>query len=277
MTVVHQQGSGAMPNRRRWFRFPFVLATVFGIALLVVAAIGLFQSIRFSAGGVIVQARVLFESSKRIGSSGGYAGRPRWIYSRRVDYEFEDLDGTTRAGSDGWNGRKLARGDLLEVEFLRADPETNRVHPDSGSDWFGDLLLLAGGVFVLAIPRFSKTHSKREEWEEFERERRARQAEARLRTPGELPTRGMVFAFLGCIAAFVITAWAAICVVATFATNNYWPILAQATGWSLLSLLMLLAAWSRLERGPRILALVIAVTDVAVLFEATVRWIGIGR
>ena len=84
-----------------------------------------------------------------------------------------------------------------------------------------------------------------------------------------------MLAFLGCIAAFFMTAWAALCVVVTVTTNDYRQIVALATGWAMLSLLLLLAAWSRLERGSRIFALVIAVADVAVLFAALARWIGV--
>ncbi len=151
---------------------------------------------------------------------------------------------------------------------MRADPESNRVLPNFVSDWLGDLLFLAAGGVVLAIPRFSKPHSKREEWNDFEREHRAARKDPRHRASGSLPTSGMVLAFLGCIAAFLITVWAAICVVATFADAEYPPILAQAAMWSLLSLVVLLAAWSRLERDSRRFAIAIAVADVAVLFAA---------
>lgn len=84
----------------------------------------------------------------------------------------------------------------------------------------------------------------------------------------------MALSFLGVVAATLITTWATICVVATFATDEYRPILVPATGWPLLSLLLLFAAWSRLGRGGRIGAIVLAVADVAILFEAIARWAG---
>lgn len=266
---------GAKLVRGRWLRFPFVLATIGGTVLLGVGGFGSFHSIRMATGGVITQARVMSERTETIGVwTGVTTGRFHTIRSRRVDYEFEDLDGKTHVGSDGWNGGKLWPGDVFEVQFMRADPESNRVHPDFGSDWLGNLLFLAGGSVVLAIPRFSKSRSRREEWNEFERERRGQSGLAPRRAPGSPPTSGMVLAFLGVVAAFFITAWAGICVVATFATRYYRPIVAQATGWALLSLLVLLAAWSRLERGSRVFAIVIAVADFAVLFEAIARLLG---
>jgi hypothetical protein len=243
--VPTQTVEGAKPVRGHWLRFPFVLATIGGTVLLGVGGFGSFHSIRFATGGVITQARVKSERTEIIGVwTGLTAGRFHTIRSRRVDYEFEDLDGKTYFGSDGWNGGKLWPGDVFEVQFMRADPESNRVHPDYGSDWLGNLLFLVVGSVVLAIPRFSK------------------------------PMSGMVLAFLGVIAAFFITAWAAICVVATFATRYYRPIVAQAMGWALLSLLVLLAARSRLERGSRVFAMVIAVADCAVLFVAIARLLG---
>ena len=261
---------------RRWLRFPFVLATIGGAAMLGVGGLGSLHSIRFAAGGVITHARVLTARTEIIGVwTGLTTGRFHAIRSRRVDYEFEGLDGKTHVGSDGWNGRKLGHGDLLDVQFMRADPESNRIHPDYGADWLGNLLFLVGGAVVLAIPRFSKPHSKREEWNDFERELRAATKDPRHRASGSLPTSGKVLAFLGCIAAFFMTAWAALCVVVTVTTNDYRQIVALAAGWAMLSLLLLLAAWSRLERGSRSFALVIAVADVAVLFAALARWIGV--
>lgn len=258
----------------RWFRFPFVVSTIGGAVLLGVAGWCWFQSIRFAARGVVVTARVTSNRSETIGFLGSWNGRPRAIRSRRVDYEFEDLDGKTRTGSDAWNGRDVRRGDLIEIEFLRADPESNRVHADFGTDWLGGLLFLAVGGVVLASPRFSRPHSKREAWNEFQREHRAASDVRRHDAPGSSPTSGKSFAFLGCIAAFVITAWAAICIVAAFATSEFRPILVHATGWSLLSLVLLLAAWYRLERGTRVFAVLIAIADLVILCEAIARWVG---
>jgi hypothetical protein len=85
----------------------------------------------------------------------------------------------------------------------------------------------------------------------------------------------MVLSFLGCIAAFFMAAWAGICVVATFATNDYRPVMVGAIFWSALALVVLGIAWRRLERGSRIFAGIIAVVAGLSLADATWKWIGL--
>ncbi len=78
----------------RWFRFPFVFATIGGAALLGVAGIGLFHSIRFAASGQLARARVPSDHAENIGSLTRLnSWNPILIRSRRVTYEFNDFDG----------------------------------------------------------------------------------------------------------------------------------------------------------------------------------------
>jgi hypothetical protein len=85
----------------------------------------------------------------------------------------------------------------------------------------------------------------------------------------------MVLSFLGCIAAFFMTAWAGLCVVVTVATNDYRPVMVGAICWSSLALVTLGVAWRRLERGSRIFAVMIAVFAGLALADATWRLIGL--
>jgi hypothetical protein len=85
------------------------------------------------------------------------------------------------------------------------------------------------------------------------------------------PTLAMVLAFIGWLAAFLLTMGGVVLVNVTFTANPRGTML-DATGWAVASLLVLLASWRWLDRVGRIFTLVLIAMNVYVLINSTSRW-----
>jgi hypothetical protein len=80
-----------------------------------------------------------------------------------------------------------------------------------------------------------------------------------------------LLALTGLLASIACAAWAGVHAFATFATNDYTPILRRALAWSSISALLAIVSWRSMKRSDRAFALAVLLLDAAVAYEAIRR------
>jgi len=132
-------------SRQFWFFFTLIFLLV-GAGLLVAGGVLLQQEQRYSTDGAEATGRVVDKYTRR---SSGRSRSTRYI----VLYEFDTPDGFHISGQDSigsgrWNS--LRRGDSVPVEYVKSQPEKNRVAGES--EYTVSLVLsgIGGGVALVA-------------------------------------------------------------------------------------------------------------------------------
>ena len=164
-----------MRSAGHFFRFPFVLATATALVMLGIGCTELWTSIRFMCCGTTVTGSILARYPKVYHAIDIWRRLRRFSDPIMIDYSFVDASGTQHTGKDDAPLAALRPDDRVLVDYLKDNPEENRLRPVFG--WFSVMVIGAGFVFVgillLGIPYHAQRRlSKAEEWEEFLREKK---------------------------------------------------------------------------------------------------------
>ncbi len=82
-----------------------------------------------------------------------------------------------------------------------------------------------------------------------------------------LAARSRILAFIGLQCAIVASAWACVLCFATFATNDYVPVLQRALCWAIASATLIAASWRRLHSKGRALCVAVFFADLVAIIE----------
>jgi len=135
--------------RHRFFRWPFVLASVGGLVLLVVGAAGLLTAVRFACNGIPVAGRIIYFGAKSPQSIDLGTSPRAMTYAT---YRYKDDRGQVHWGTEWLMATRWRVGDGVVVQFLRDSPDTSRLGADEVFAWIGPSLLVVLGALLLRIP-----------------------------------------------------------------------------------------------------------------------------
>jgi hypothetical protein len=133
----------------RIFRWPFVLASVGGLVLLVMGGAGLSTAVRFACNGVSVGGRIIYFGAKFPKSVDLGTSSRAMVYAT---YQYEDERGQVHQGTEWLMAARWRVGDDVVVQYLRDSPDTSRLGADEVFAWIMPGLLVVLGALVLRIP-----------------------------------------------------------------------------------------------------------------------------
>ncbi len=133
----------------RVFRWPFVLASVGGLALLGMGGAGWLTAVRFACNGSSVGGRIIYFGAKFPQSVDLGTSSRGMVYAT---YRYEDDRGQVHQGTEWLMAARWRVGDDVVVQFLRDSPDTSRLGADEVFAWIVPGLLVVLGALVLRIP-----------------------------------------------------------------------------------------------------------------------------
>jgi hypothetical protein len=136
-----------MPHR--FFRWPFVLASIGGLVLLVTGSAGLLTAVRFARNGVSTEGQIVFFGAKKPQSIDLGTSPRAMVYAT---YQYKDDRGKVHWGTEWLMAVRWRVGDGVVVQFLRDSPDTSRLGADEVFAWIVPGLLVVLGALLLRIP-----------------------------------------------------------------------------------------------------------------------------
>jgi hypothetical protein len=140
-----QPGFWRLAFRQFWLLFGSVWLLVGGV-FLVVGGVFLLKEHRYRNEGVVIQAEVVDKFRR----SGGNSGTRYAVQYQFTTPQGQILDGDGNVRFSVWDS--LKEGDRVAVEFLRSDPESNRLQGDT--NWLPALVFSSIGVVFAPIGGF---------------------------------------------------------------------------------------------------------------------------